>query len=95
MNAADPDRGDENEREARKEREARELDRKLGKAVKVRRAMREWSQEDLAAATGIGKRTLVRLEAGDTMKITQVDRIAQAFGLDLVGFLTFAQSLED
>jgi len=57
----------------------------LGRRIARRRIEREWSQAELAAQAGIGKRTLERIEAGASAQLVSLIRILRA--LDLLPLL--------
>lgn len=80
-----PDGGDEFDREARA------LDMALSKAVKILRLIRDWTQDDLAGHAGVSKRTVVRIEAGQSMKIPQMYRISKALNLTMPELLAEAE----
>ncbi|MGI5222218.1 helix-turn-helix domain-containing protein [Nocardia sp. CA-290969] len=87
--AADPAPRDDDMDEA-----ARKLDKALGHAIRVMRAERQWSQEDLVARSGISKRTIGRIETGQSsMQMPQMLRIATALGVSLGDLLTRAEEL--
>lgn len=85
MDTADPDGGDEFDRAARA------LDKALSKAVRILRNVHDWNQDDLAGHTGLSKRTIVRIEGGQSMKLPQMYRISQAFGLSMPQLLAEAE----
>lgn len=52
----------------------------FSKALKVKRAEKSWSQEDLAKATGISLGTIARYEAGiNSPSFENVCKISEAF----------------
>ena len=51
--------------------------------IKHQRDMRGWSQEDLAAASGVSARTIQRIEKGQTPGPETIRSIASAFGTDV------------
>lgn len=58
--------------------------RAFGKRVKLLRRQKRWSQEELAAAAGIDKAYLGRVERGETnIGIENIAEIANALGVDI------------
>lgn len=57
--------------------------------VRAERARRDWTQEELAAAAGISRATVTRIERGDTVSLDVVGSVGRALGIDL-GALTLA-----
>lgn len=56
----------------------------LGATVRERRRARGWSQAELAEIAGVGRRFVSELENGKTtLRIAQVRRVLEVFGLDL------------
>lgn len=63
-------------------REEKDIDVALGAEVRGLRSKRGLSQEQLGALSGIGKRTLIRLEAGErAMSMPQLYKICIALGI--------------
>jgi len=55
-----------------------------GERVKFQRGQRGWTQEDLAGKAGVDRRTIQRIEAGETNPEHEtVQKLAQAFGVDI------------
>lgn len=56
----------------------------FGRAVRAARQHRDWSQEELAAATGIGRRTISRWETGEIQEplLAQLRALINATGVD-------------
>jgi transcriptional regulator with XRE-family HTH domain len=54
----------------------------LGRRLAARRLERNWTQAELAAEAGISKRTLVRLESGDSTQLTNLVRVLRALELE-------------
>lgn len=53
----------------------------FAKQLRVKRAERNWSQEDLATAAGVSVNTIARYETGSNIpSFSSVVAIAQAFG---------------
>ena len=52
--------------------------------IKKERFKRFWSQRDLAGATGIMQPRIVRIESGQPTTVTTLQRVAEAFGMELV-----------
>lgn len=62
--------------------EERRLDIALGSELRGLRNKRRMNQDQLAAASKIGKRTLVRIETGDKpVTMAQLYRLAKALGV--------------
>ncbi|WP_063017140.1 helix-turn-helix domain-containing protein [Nocardia niwae] len=88
--AADPGNRDDDMDEA-----ARQLDLALGKAIVVLRATRDkMTQDELAELSGISKKTIGRIETGQSsMRMPQMLRISTALGVELGDLLKKAQEL--
>ena len=55
--------------------------------VRAERAAAQWTREELAAASGVMKQTLMRIETGQRVAdVSQVGRICAALGLPLAEF---------
>jgi transcriptional regulator with XRE-family HTH domain len=62
-------------------RKARSL---LARKLKVLRMLRGWSQEDLAAASGLHRTYISLVERGEcNISLDNLERLAEAFGLNL------------
>lgn len=73
---------------------ARQLDAALGEAIRIQRAVKRWSQDELAARVGLSKKTIGRIETGKTsMQMPQMLKIATALGLSLGELLTEAENV--
>lgn len=59
----------------------------LGEAVRKRRREAKWTQARLAAETGVSLKTVQRIERTGRASVETVDRIAQAFGLEIVSLV--------
>jgi len=53
----------------------------LGERIGRVRLSRNWTQAELAAEAGISKRTLERIEAGQSAQLTSFVRVLRALGL--------------
>jgi putative transcriptional regulator len=53
----------------------------LGERLARHRLQRNLTQDELAAEAGISKRTLVRLEGGESTQLTNLIRVLRALGL--------------
>jgi len=53
----------------------------IGKRLTQARIRMEWTQAELAKEAGIGKRTLERLEAGQSVQMTSFIRVLRVLGL--------------
>jgi transcriptional regulator with XRE-family HTH domain len=73
------------------ERRAADLARALGSVIRSRRQALAMSQDQLALATGVGRRFLIELEAGKmSCQLGRVLVVAEALGLRPVDSLTLA-----
>jgi len=60
----------------------------LGERVRMLRLEQELSQAALAAASGVSRSAISRLEGGDpSMNIDSLDKLARALGMELLDFL--------
>lgn len=60
--------------------------------IRAERAAKGWTQDDLAKRAGIGAKTLLRIENGQTVgNVSQVADICQALGLTFVEFARRAE----
>ena len=55
--------------------------KELGQKIKTYRIMKELSQQDLADKTGVSKRSISRLEQGETVQVDNLFKILLALGL--------------
>lgn len=53
----------------------------LGERIEALRLRRDWTQSQLAKEAGIGKRTLERLEAGQSVQLTSFIAVLRQLGL--------------
>jgi transcriptional regulator with XRE-family HTH domain len=53
----------------------------LGKRLAQRRLRRDLTQQQLADAAGVSRRTVVRLEGGESTQLTNLVRVLRALGL--------------
>lgn len=53
----------------------------LAEGVRVARARRRLSQQDVARSAGVGNKQMVKLEQGATVNIDTAERIVAALGL--------------
>ncbi len=53
----------------------------LGKKIKTYRIMKDMSQQDLADKTGVSKRSISRLEQGESVQVDNLFKILLALGL--------------
>jgi transcriptional regulator with XRE-family HTH domain len=71
------------------EHRAERVSAALGTAIRARRVASEMTQDELALATGVGRRFLIDLEAGKpTCHLGRSLLVAEALGLRLTDFLT-------
>lgn len=59
----------------------REYIRQLGKQIKSYRIMKEMSQQELADRSGVSKRSISRLEQGETVQVDSLFKVLMALGL--------------
>lgn len=59
----------------------REYIQQLGKQIKSYRIMKEMSQQDLEDKSGVSKRSISRLEQGETVQVDNLFKILIALGL--------------
>ncbi len=60
------------------------LAQRLGRRIRLLRAERDWSQEDLAARAGLHRNYIGHVERGElNMSVVQLTKIAQAFGVSV------------
>lgn len=63
--------------------EAAEILRKVGLNLRAERARRDWTQERLAAASGLSVSQIARMERGHRdARLTTVVRVAWALGIE-------------
>ena len=55
--------------------------RELGQKIKTYRIMKEMSQQDLEEKTGVSKRSISRLEQGESVQVDNLFKILLALGL--------------
>lgn len=53
----------------------------LGRKIKIYRIMNEMSQQDLEEKTGVSKRSISRLEQGESIQVDNLFKILLALGL--------------
>ncbi len=56
---------------------------RLGDAIREAREARGWSQQELAAASGVSRPTIARMEAGQGVSTTTLVKLATALRLDI------------
>ena len=64
-----------------KKRDYREYIRELGQKIKTYRIMKEMSQQDLEDKTGVSKRSISRLEQGESVQVDNLFKILLALDL--------------
>lgn len=64
-----------------KRRDCREYIDELGQKIKTYRIMKEMSQQDLADKSGVSKRSISRLEQGETVQVDNLFKILLALEL--------------
>jgi transcriptional regulator with XRE-family HTH domain len=64
-----------------KQKDYQEYMKELGKKIKLYRIMKEMSQQDLEDKTGISKRSISRLEQGESVQLENLFKILLALGL--------------
>jgi len=53
----------------------------LGERIAQHRLQRNWTQAELSKEAGVSKRTLIRLEGGESTQLTNLIRVLRALGL--------------
>ncbi len=53
----------------------------LGERIARHRLERNWTQAELAKEAGVSRRTLIRLEGGESTQLTNLIRVIRALGL--------------
>ena len=64
-----------------KKKDYKEYIKDLGKKIKIYRIMKEMSQQDLADQTGVSKRSISRLEQGESVQLDNLLKILLALEL--------------
>lgn len=64
-----------------KQKDYQEYIKELGQKIKLYRIMKEMSQQDLADKTGVSKRSISRLEQGESVQLENLFRILLALEL--------------
>ena len=64
-----------------KTKDYREYIMELGQKIKTYRIMKELSQQDLEDKTGVSKRSISRLEQGESVQVDNLFKILLALGL--------------
>ena len=64
-----------------KRKDYQEYIRELGQKIKIYRVMKEMSQQDLEDKTGVSKRSISRLEQGESVQLENLFRILLALDL--------------
>jgi transcriptional regulator with XRE-family HTH domain len=64
-----------------KQKDYLEYMKELGQKIKLYRIMKEMSQQDLEDKTGISKRSISRLEQGESVQLENLFKILLALGL--------------
>lgn len=73
-------------------RERTPLSAAVALTARAERAVKGWSQKDLAQQSGISYDSIRRIESGERVAdISQVERLAAAFGYGLTEFLRLAE----
>ena len=64
-----------------KQKDYQEYIKELGQKIKLYRIMKEMSQQDLADKTGVSKRSISRLEQGESVQLDNLFKILLALDL--------------
>ena len=64
-----------------KKKEYQEYIKELGQKIKTYRVMNQMSQQDLEDKTGVSKRSISRLEQGESVQVDNLFKILLALGL--------------
>lgn len=65
----------------KKQKNCREYMKELGQKIKTYRIMSEMSQQELEERSGVSKRSISRLEQGETVQVDNLFKILLALGL--------------
>lgn len=63
------------------QKDYQEYIKELGQKIKIYRVMKEMSQQDLSEKTGVSKRSISRLEQGESVQVDNLFKILLALGL--------------
>ena len=63
------------------QKDCQEYIKELGQKIKIYRIMNEMSQQDLEDKTGVSKRSISRLEQGESVQVDNLFKILLALGL--------------
>lgn len=63
------------------QKHCQEYIKELGQKIKIYRIMNEMSQQDLEDKTGVSKRSISRLEQGESVQVDNLFKILLALGL--------------
>ena len=64
------------------QKECQEYIKELGQKIKIYRIMNEMSQQDLEDKSGVSKRSISRLEQGESVQVDNLFKIIIALGLE-------------
>jgi transcriptional regulator with XRE-family HTH domain len=67
-----------------------ELSKKLGDRIRMLRVTRRWSQENLAAESGLHRNYVGHIERGEVNTwLTNINKLARAFGMTVSELMQF------
>ncbi len=56
----------------------------IGLTIRQARHLVGWSQRELASQTGLGQNHIQRVEKGEDLRVSTLEKLAEAFGADIV-----------
>lgn len=77
------------------EQKNRDLNRRVGIAIRGYRNKNDLTQQDLAGRAGVSQVTISQVEAGSRSNLNTLDKIACALGVELSGIIIMAESVKD
>lgn len=67
----------------------------IGRQIKAFRALRAWSQDELAEHAGLTQTQVSALERGKSQHIGNLEAVAKAFGLSVSEMIKVAENIGD
>lgn len=68
------------------------LEIEIGKQIKALRALKGWSQTDLAEASGLGQGRISNLENGKSQSVENLKLVSDALGLTMAELVAAAEA---